>query len=541
LLFPLLSAAAGDQLLLDSILGLADEDRANRVAAIETLVQSGDARLETFFETYRTGGVYLWRGQPVRGGATRMDEDFNEWMELQDVLTGEPLRTTEGAALEVPLEEVVAVETGRPERNLARAAKFRLGLASPDSGLRLASVKRLGDPPRGADSVIDLDRIAEQDKVAKIRYTAAESAALIRVTDSALSAEERAAAARTLGVLRSARAQVVLGELLAGDAVEAAERPTYEEAVRRIDRYQGWVQLFDHVKRGLSTGSILVLMALGLAITFGMMGVINMAHGEMMMIGAYTTFCVQLVFGHSSSQANNWFFVVALPASFLVSAGVGGFIEYTIVRHLYKRPLESLLATFGVSLVLIQVVRLIFGDNQASNSPTWLVGSYEVALDMGIPYARLFIFALTVASVAGIAGLLAKTRLGLHMRATMQNRAMARSMGINTRAIDLVTFMLGSGIAGVAGCALTTIGGITPDMGQNYIIDSFLVVVAGGVGKLIGVIYAGFGLGVTGQVLEGNFLSPVWAKITLLIGLVAFIQIRPSGLFPPDGRLADDA
>jgi urea transport system permease protein len=281
-------------------------------------------------------------------------------------------------------------------------------------------------------------------------------------------------------------------------------------------------------------------MALGLAVTFGMMGVINMAHGEMMMIGAYTTFCLQLLFGHTSSDANNWFFVFALPLSFLVAAGIGGLIEFGIVRHLYRRPLESLLATFGISLVLIQLIRLVFGDNQASNSPTWLVGYVEVMQDMVLPYARVFIFLLTVVAVLGIAGLMKFTTLGLHMRATMQNRSMAQAMGVNTRMIDRLTFMLGSGIAGVAGCAITTIGGITPDMGQNYIIDSFLVVVAGGVGKLVGVICSGLGLGVISQTLEGYWLSPVWSKIVILMLLIAFIQFKPAGLFPPKGRLADD-
>ncbi|MFT5499587.1 MAG: urea transport system permease protein, partial [Kiritimatiellia bacterium] len=195
---------------------------------------------------------------------------------------------------------------------------------------------------------------------------------------------------------------------------------------------------------------------------------------------------------------------------------------------------------FGISLVLIQVIRLIFGDNQASNSPTWLVGNVEVLQDMALPYARVFIFCLTVVAVLGIAGLMKFTPLGLQMRATMQDRSMARAMGINTRMIDLFTFMLGSGIAGVAGCALTTIGGITPDMGQNYIIDSFLVVVAGGVGKLIGVICSGLGLGVISQTLEGYWLSPVWSKIVILMLLIMFIQFRPAGLFPPKGRLADD-
>ncbi|MFT5122167.1 MAG: urea transport system permease protein [Candidatus Omnitrophota bacterium] len=532
--------AIEDDALFALVQKLTEDEAGVRAKAIDDLVLTGDSRLEAFFEHYRSGSLYLLEGRPVLGGEVRMDDELDEFIALLDVFSGEPLLDAEGKPLESAMEDVIALDVGRAERILARAAKFRVGLASIDPDIRLASVKRLGDPPRVIEATEDLLVLHEKDPVKKIRYTALESVSLIRMTDPALPDDEREAAARQLGDLDSARALAVLEEMIKNNEIPADRLPAYEQVVHQIKKYQGWVGLFDTVKRGLSSGSILILMALGLAVTFGMMGVINMAHGEMMMIGAYTTFCLQVVFGHTSSEAHNLFFIFALPISFLVAAAVGGLIEYGVVRHLYKRPLESLLATFGISLVLIQVIRLIFGDNQASNSPTWLVGNVEVLQDMALPYARVFIFCLTVVAVLGIAGLMKFTPLGLQMRATMQDRSMARAMGINTRMIDLFTFMLGSGIAGVAGCALTTIGGITPDMGQNYIIDSFLVVVAGGVGKLIGVICSGLGLGVISQTLEGYWLSPVWSKIVILMLLIMFIQFRPAGLFPPKGRLADD-
>jgi len=280
-------------------------------------------------------------------------------------------------------------------------------------------------------------------------------------------------------------------------------------------------------------------MALGLSITFGLMGVINMAHGELMMIGAYATFLMQQAFvKYLPASMFNWYFVAALPAAFLAAAVCGFLIEFLVVRHLYARPLETLLATWGVSLILIQGVKSIFGYNIQVNSPTWLHGSAEIMQDMMLPYSRLFIFLLTAFCVLLIYGLMNFTKLGLRVRATMQNREMARSLGVNTRRVDGYTFALGSGIAGVAGYALTLIGGVTPDMGQNYIVESFLVVVTGGVGELAGAIYAGMGLGVLNQFLEPS-VGAVWGQVLILVGVILFIQRRPAGLFPPKGRLAD--
>jgi urea transport system permease protein len=342
-----------------------------------------------------------------------------------------------------------------------------------------------------------------------------------------------------LGDLPSLRARPMLEDM----AVKEKDLLTLgalNRSIALIRNYEGLVNIFDILKSSLSTGSILILMALGLAITFGMMGVINMAHGEMMMIGAYTTYIVQLAFGHTAEHPAPLFFLFALPMSFLVAALVGGVIEWLVVRHLYKKPIESLLATYGVSLILTQVIRLTFGDNRATNTPDWLQGAVEVAQGMDIPAYRFFILLVAIFSVLLVLFIFRYTKVGLNMKATMQNRDMAASMGINTRWIDSFTFMLGSGIAGIAGYALTTVGGITPDMGKNYIVDSFLIVVTGGTGSIAGVVVSGAGIGFLNKFLEGTLFGTVWAKIVVLALVMTFIQFRPSGIFAPKGRLADE-
>jgi urea transport system permease protein len=359
---------------------------------------------------------------------------------------------------------------------------------------------------------------------------------------------DRLEAARDLGILRSAQGRGLLADLLAetdkdatpGKPPDAAARDAYQQSIAQIDRYQNWVGAFDCLKDGLSSGSILVLMALGLAIIFGQMGVINMAHGELMMIGAFTTYSMQQFFVHSLPAALfNWYFVAALPASFLVAAFCGYLIEMLVVRHLYGRPLETLLATFGISLILSQSVLAIYGYNIGVNSPTWLQDKrVEVMQDMVVPYNRVFLVVLCACCVLLFYFIVNYTPFGLRMRATMQNRDMAAAMGVNTRRIDGATFALGSGLAGIAGYGLTQIAGVSPDMGKNYIVESFLVVVTGGVGELAGTLYAGMGLGILNKVFEPLF-GAVWGRVLVLIAIVLFIQRCPAGLFPPKGRHAD--
>lgn len=294
-----------------------------------------------------------------------------------------------------------------------------------------------------------------------------------------------------------------------------------------------------HVFSGLSTASILLLAALGLAITYGLLGVINMAHGELIMIGAYTTYVIQSFFKTHFAGWVDWYLVAAIPAAFLVSALIGMLIERTVIRPLYGRQLETLLATFGVSLILMQLVRMVFGaQNVEVSNVSWLSGGIAITPSLMLPYNRIAIIAFTVTVLLLLVFLLNKTRFGLFIRAVTQNRQMARAVGIRSARIDMLAFGLGSGLAGLAGCALAQVGNVGPDLGQNYIIDAFLVVVVGGVGQVWGAVLAALGLGISGTVLEIG-LGAVLAKIILLILVILFIQKRPQGLFAIKGRFVE--
>lgn len=294
-----------------------------------------------------------------------------------------------------------------------------------------------------------------------------------------------------------------------------------------------------HVFSGLSTASILLLAALGLAITYGLLGVINMAHGELIMIGAYTTYVVQSLFKAHLAHWVDWYLLIAIPAAFVVSALIGMLIERTIIRPLYGRQLETLLATFGVSLILMQVVRMVFGaQNVEVSNITWLSGGIALTPSLMLPYNRIAIIIFTVTILLLLVFLLNKTRFGLFIRAVTQNRQMARAVGIRSARIDMMAFGLGSGLAGLAGCALAQVGNVGPDLGQNYIIDAFLVVVVGGVGQVWGAVLAALGLGISGTILEIG-LGAVLAKIILLVLVILFIQKRPQGLFAIKGRFVE--
>ena len=529
--------------------------------SIGELAKTGDPRLEKFFELYRQGSVYNW---PTESGDVRivvneetiMDDDFNEFAPLLDPLSGEPYLVTDVQA-KPDLLELEDISPSRKLRSLVNSSKFLLRLFSTDYTVRLSGVKKCGDPSFLPAAIPYLEEIAnDETEDEKIRFTATESMELMVLSgaiEAKKSPEDRLFALSKLGDLKSLRAYARLDtfedELESMKELSTQELSEAKASISRvrekIQDHKDTVELSGNLFRGVSYGSVLVLIALGLAITFGLMGVINMAHGELMMIGAYTTYEVQMLFGHTPDNPVNHYYLVALPVAFLVAALVGLIMEGLVVRHLYNRPLESLLATWGVGLLLIQVVRIIYGDNIGVNSPTWARGGFEISQDIVLPYARLYLLGLSFLSVGFIYFIIRKTRFGMLIRATMQNRDMASSLGVRTRKIDRLTFALGSGIAGVAGYGWTIIGGVTPDMGQtNFIVDSFLVVVTGGVGELLGVICSGLGIGVLTKLIEpleiGTFtIGPVWGKVILLALIVGFIQYRPSGLFAPKGRLAD--
>ena len=317
-------------------------------------------------------------------------------------------------------------------------------------------------------------------------------------------------------------------------------RDSAAKALKAIKQRQVFVDQIANLFYGLSLGSILLLAALGLAITFGLMGVINMAHGEMLMIGAYATFVVQNLFIEYLPSFFDWYLIIAIPVSFLASAIVGIILERTVIRHLYGRPLETLLATWGISLVLIQTVRLTFGaQNVEVANPFYLSGGVEVFNGVVFPYSRIAIIVFVVFVVTAIWALLQKTSLGLQVRAVTQNREMAACMGIPTQKVDMWTFGLGSGVAGLGGLALSQIGNVGPELGRMYIVDSFMVVVLGGVGKIAGTVAGALGIGVVNKFLE-PISGAVLGKIIVLVLIIVLIQKRPQGLFALKGRSVDN-
>jgi urea transport system permease protein len=331
----------------------------------------------------------------------------------------------------------------------------------------------------------------------------------------------------------------LLARLQPGVEPEAEVRAQLQRALDGVESRLAWGERLGVVFTGISLGSILLLVALGLAITYGLMGVINMAHGELMMIGAYATYVVQNLFKTHLPDAFGWYMLAAVPASFLVAALVGAVLERSVIRWLYGLPLETLLATWGISLVLMQGVRSLFGaQNVQVENPAWLSGGIDVLSNLTLPYNRLAIIAFAALVLLGVALLIARTRLGLFVRGVTQNRRMAACVGVNTDQVDTYAFALGSGIAGLAGCALSQVGNVGPDLGQGYIVDSFMVVVLGGVGQLAGTVYAGLGLGVLNKLLEG-WQGAVLAKIMVLVFIVIFIQKRPQGIFAMKGRSAE--
>ncbi|WP_295987841.1 urea ABC transporter permease subunit UrtB, partial [uncultured Variovorax sp.] len=349
----------------------------------------------------------------------------------------------------------------------------------------------------------------------------------------------RRAAAESLAHSADPAQRALLLEKLAGET-DAATRTAMQRSIDAIATRLAWGERAQTLFAGLSLGSILLLVALGLAITYGLMGVINMAHGELMMIGAYATYVMQGIFQkYMPEAAFGWYLVAAIPVSFMASALVGAVLERGVIRFLYGRPLETLLATWGISLMLQQLVRSIFGaQNVGVENPGWMSGGFTMLSNVTLPWNRICIIIFAALVLLAMGWLIGKTRLGLFVRGVTQNRPIASCMGVNTARIDTYAFALGSGIAGLAGCALSQIGNVGPDLGQSYIVDSFMVVVMGGVGQLAGTVYAALGLGILNKFIEG-WAGAVLAKIAVLVFIIIFIQKRPQGIFAMKGRSAE--
>jgi len=498
---------------------IADGDSDERIEALNKAAAEGAAGLGEFIQAMLDDAVKL-AGDKVF--VVRDDKAV-------DAATGAP------ATLPADAEDVVNNNRVRGALNAARAA---LQLFSPDLVTRRAGVAELRKEALDETQLplIDKAYAAETDAALKESLERMRATILVASPDK----DKRLAAVKALAGSGEPTVASQLQERLApGVESDAEVRAALGQALDAIRAKLAWGERAGVVFTGVSLGSILLLAALGLAITYGLMGVINMAHGELLMVGAYATYVVQNFFRAHLPGLFDAYILAAIPLSFLASALVGAAMERSVIRWLYGRPLETLLATWGISLVLMQAVRTLFGaQNVPVENPAWLSGGVQVASNLTLPFNRIAIIAFAVLVLVGVALLIARTRLGLFVRGVTQNRRMAACVGVNTARVDTYAFALGSGIAGLAGCALSQVGNVGPDLGQSYIVDSFLVVVLGGVGQLAGTVYAALGLGVLNKLLEG-WAGAVLAKIMVLVFIVVFIQKRPQGIFAMKGRSAE--
>jgi urea transport system permease protein len=435
------------------------------------------------------------------------------------------------AAVPAAAEDLINNNQMRSELDAALAS---IKLFSPIEAVRAAAVKTLqAEPDEAKLPLVEKAFAVEANPAIKEALSRIRFAMLLSSADKV----KRLEAAKSLGATGTPVTKTLLLDRQKIES-EPEVQTAITTALKAIEGRLVWGERLGVVFTGISLGSILLLVALGLAITYGLMGVINMAHGELMMIGAYATYVVQNLFKTYLPGMFDAYVLVAIPVSFLTAAVVGAVLERSVIRWLYGRPLETLLATWGISLILQQGVRSIFGaQNVPVENPSWLSGGVDVMSNLTLPFNRMAIVMFAVLVLAGVAALIARTRLGLFVRGVTQNRAMASCMGVNTARIDTYAFALGSGIAGLAGCALSQVGNVGPDLGQGYIVDSFMVVVLGGVGQLAGTVYAALGLGVLNKLLEG-WQGAVLAKIMVLVFIVIFIQ-KPQGIFAMKGRSAE--
>jgi len=495
---------------------IAAGDSDERIAALNEAVAAGDSRLQPYITALLADEVKLSGGKAfiVREGRA------------SDAATG--------AAVALPPDAEEVINNNRVRREF-EAALATLKLFSPQRSVRAQAITELKDQAdEGKLGVIDKALLAESDTELKVQLALLRAAVMISSADRA----KRMDAARLLADSEQPATRALLMERL-GAETDAEVKAVIATSLDKVQARLVWGERLGILFSGLSLGSILLLVALGLAITYGLMGVINMAHGELMMIGAYATYAVQNVFRSWFPAAFDLYIVAAIPLSFLAAALVGALMERTVIRWLYGRPLETLLATWGISLILMQSVRSLFGaQNVGVENPSWLSGGVQVLPNLTLPYNRIAILVFAALVLLGVALLISRTRLGLFVRGVTQNRRMAACMGVNTARVDTYAFALGSGIAGLAGCALSQVGNVGPDLGQGYIVDSFMVVVLGGVGQLAGTVYAGLGLGVLNKLLEG-WQGAVLAKIFVLVFIVIFIQKRPQGIFALKGRSAE--
>jgi urea transport system permease protein len=524
ILLPVLAFSAGAQSDLNHLVDqLAQGKLKDREAQIEALAATGDPAVVPALRALQAGDLFVRKSDDKVFIARKKGPDYV----LVDPLTGEDVETLSKNAVD-------KIKVNNKLRRVIDQALGGLTLMSKDPGVRIAAADTIfatGDPE--SLSLLNEAIAAEQDETVLAKMELARASVVL---NSDLTESEKLAAIERLAAHGGRDVIPLLNNVAAADSPAVAEAA--HNAVAQIERTMVLWDYAQTIWYGISLGSVLLLAAIGLAVTFGVMGVINMAHGEMVMLGAYTTFVVQEIIRSSYPGLFDYSLLIALPLAFGVAGACGLVLERGIIRFLYGRPLETLLATWGVSLILQQAVRTIFGPtNQEVGNPSWMSGAYEIG-SLVITANRLWIIVFSLFVFAALFVVLKKTPFGLQMRAVTQNRRMAASMGIRTPWVDAFTFALGSGIAGIAGVALSQIANVSPNLGQSYIIDSFMVVVFGGVGNLWGTLIGAMTLGVANKFLE-PFAGAVLAKILILVFIILFIQKRPRGLFALKGRAVE--
>ena len=559
------SSSTGEESVRQHLTQAILEEGPARAKLLDEIAQSGSKVAREVLTAWTRDSVYLYGGAGSGKVPLLLEEQQDSEGKSRAIRidNGQILTGADGRDLRFASAELTSADTDMRLRQMIQRAMDTLALADPNADTRRSAALKLGNSGKPQYLAV-LEHRLEKEPDSQVRRTLNEAIALLQLNDTnaavQLEAIGRLENASTMGALD------ILKRLAGSAQANPAVAKAAAHAVRSIAEHVQWVNFFGTFFRGLSLGSILLVVALGLAITFGLMGIINMAHGEMIAVGAYTCYLVQNLFGsgfafsimlpirlwgkplsfglhlpglNASGSFYETYFLFALPLSFLAAALAGLILERAVIRFLYRRPLESLLATWGVSLVMQQLFRMVFGANNVQvSSPAWLQGHFSVH-DVMFGYNRVFVIVFAVFIVLGTWLLLTKTPLGLFIRAVMQNRDMAACLGIKAERVNMLTFAFGSGLAGLAGAFLSQIGNVGPSLGQSYIVDSFMTVVVGGVGSIVGTVCSAVGIGTADQVLQQTLGSPVLGKIIVLGAIILFLQWKPGGLFSIRNRSLD--
>jgi urea transport system permease protein len=558
---PLADSVALKQKVAQAIMSTAEEQQH----LLSELADSGSRAVADLLNAWMRDGISIY--EATNGAKVPVileeQEDSEGRKRAVRVDDGKLLKDAQGVDLRFTATDLTVADTDAHLRSTLQQLIDTLALAAPEPEARRSAALKLGSSQKQRYLPV-LEARVPRETNREVRKSLEEAIALLQLGNT--NASEQVTAINKLARLQAIGSLETLKALAARPDCPPQVVAAARSAVQSIGEHIWWVNFFGTIFHGLSLGSILLVVALGLAITFGLMGIINMAHGEMIAVGAYSCYVVQNLFGTGFGfsitlpfsiaghpitfglhlpglNATGWtyesYFLFALPASFLTAALAGWVIERTVIRFLYRRPLESLLATWGISLVMQQCFRMVFGANNVQvNSPSWLLGHFSVG-DVLFGYNRVFVIGFAIVIVIATWLLLTRTPLGLLIRAVMQNRAMASALGVRTSRINMVTFAFGSGLAGLAGAFLSQIGNVGPSLGQTYIVDSFMTVVLGGVGSIAGTVCSAFGIGTSDQVLQQTTGSPVTGKIVVLVAIIVFLQWKPGGLFSTRSRTLD--